>query len=267
VRYQEWHPSADLAPYVHRFWELEAAGTALAEPIFPDGRVEIVMHLADRPAPLGGTTPQPDVLVAGQITTALRLQPVARVHAVGVRFTPTGARAWLALPLHELTNRVQAVDDVNGIVGRQLRGAIDHCRTSHHRVRRLEDVLRQTLRPSLRSSSAIDHAVRMTLDRGGCVTVDALACACGLSTRQLERQYLDAVGLPPKTLARTVRFQRALRHLQRGAPAADVAVACGFADQPHLAREFRRFAGAAARDVNLADVAFLQDSPAPAATD
>jgi AraC-like DNA-binding protein len=267
VRYQEWFPSADLAPYVHRFWELEGAGTALAEPIFPDGRVEIVMHLADRPAPMGETTPQPEILVAGQITTALRLQPVTRIHAVGVRFTPTGARAWLALPLHELTNRVHAVDDFIGVVARRLRGAIGHCRVSRQRVRRLEDVFRATFRPSLRSSSAIDHAVRMTFDRGGRVTIDALARACGLSARQLERQYLDAVGLTPKTLARTVRFQRALRHLQRGEPAAGVAVACGFADQPHLAREFRRFAGAAARDVNLAHVAFLQDSPAPDATD
>jgi AraC-like DNA-binding protein len=267
VRYLEWHPPADLAPYVHRFWELEGAGTALAEPIFPDGRVEIVVHLAERPAPLGGTTPQPDVLVAGQMTAALRLQPVPRVHAVGVRFTPAGARAWVAAPLHELTDRVHAVDDLSAVSAERLRAAVHDCRTPHQRIRRLQAVLRQTLRPSLRPSPAIEHAVRMTLDRGGRVTVDALAHACGLSPRQLERRYLDAIGLPPKTLARTVRFQRALRHLQRGAAAAEVAATCGFADQPHLAREFRRFAGAAARDVNLAHVAFLQDSPALAAAD
>jgi len=265
VRYFETPPSPDLAPYVHRLWELDGAGDALAEPIFPDGRIEIVVHLGDRPVMDGAITPQPDVLVVGQMTTALRLRPVKRVHAVGVRFTPTGARAWLTVPVHELTGRMYPADEVSRGGAARLRAAVHGGATPRERMKRIESVLRTTLRPALRPSRAIEHAVCLTLDRAGLVTVDALARACALSARHLERQYLDDVGLSPKVLARTVRFQRALRHLQRGTPAANVAAACGFADQPHLAREFRRFAGVAARDVDLAHVVFLQDGAAPAA--
>jgi AraC-like DNA-binding protein len=37
--------------------------------------------------------------------------------------------------------------------------------------------------------------------------------------------------------------QRAVELLKRGRPAADVAAACGFCDQSHMSRTFRRFLG------------------------
>ena len=89
---------------------------------------------------------------------------------------------------------------------------------------------------------------------------DALAASAGLGVRQLERQFLDAVGLSPKRFAKTARFQRTLQLLRDGQSPADVASLCGFADQAHLAREFRSVAGTSAREVNLAGVAFLQGS-------
>jgi AraC-like DNA-binding protein len=268
VRYLETRPSADLAPYVQCLWELEdCTGTALAEPIFPDGRVEIVIHLGDRPVMANGLSAQPDVIVVGQMTSAVRLQPVTRLHAVGVRFTPTGARSWFEAPLHELTDRVAAMEDISRVTAMKLRDAVHQVPTPQERVRRIERVLRTALRTVLTAPRSIEHAVHLTLAHSGRLTVDALARACNASTRQLERQYLQIVGLTPKAFARTVRFQRALRDLQRGVPAAEAAAIGGFADQAHLAREFRRFAGASARQVDLAHVAFLQDHAPRAGAD
>jgi len=51
------------------------------------------------------------------------------------------------------------------------------------------------------------------------------------------------VGVPPKLLA---RFHRARRLLERddGRRWAEIAADCGYADQAHLNRDFRQFAGA-----------------------
>ena len=46
----------------------------------------------------------------------------------------------------------------------------------------------------------------------------------------------------PKAVARVLRFERALRLLRDGRALADVAYDCGYADQPHLNREFRALA-------------------------
>jgi AraC-like DNA-binding protein len=109
---------------------------------------------------------------------------------------------------------------------------------------------------------------------GGTVTVDALARDIGLGSRQLERLFRDAVGLSPKTLARLVRFQAALRACEAGVPLASAGFAAGYADQAHFAREFRRVAGItpsafAAERAPLAsafaDVGFVQDTAPGAA--
>jgi AraC-like DNA-binding protein len=268
LTYIETLPSPDLAPYVHCVWELQDAGEkALVEPIFPDGRIEIVVHLADRPIVAGRDARQPDVMVVGQMTRAVRLQPVARLHALGIRFTPVGARAWLRVPQHQLTDAIHPLDELASTIAARIRAAAHDGRTPGERASRIEQVLRHTLGDGHGPPPAIAHAVRLTLARRGKVTINGLARVCGMSTRHLERHYLDAVGLTPKVLARTVRFQGALRDLQRGVPAVLAAHANGFADQSHLAREFRRFAGAAARDVNLSHVAFVQDSGAGSAAD
>ena len=262
MRYSEIRPPADLSACVHRIWELEAGADALAEPIFPDGRAEIILHLGDPPVEAGASICQPRVMFVGQMTRALRLEPVSHLHAIGVRFTPTGARACLGIPLQALTDRIHTLDDLKGGAATAFQDALDASCTRRLRFEAIERALRRLLRRDVPCAQSVEDAVTLTMARGGRVTVDGLARATGVSARQLERRYLDAVGLTPKAFARTVRFHRALRGLQRGTSPAAVAAACGFSDQPHLAREFRRFAGVAARQVDLARVAFLQDATA-----
>jgi transcriptional regulator GlxA family with amidase domain len=64
----------------------------------------------------------------------------------------------------------------------------------------------------------------------------------GISRRQFERRFLTEVGLSPHTFLRIVRLQRALRGIADGRPLSDVAHACGYFDQPHMARDFNRLA-------------------------
>ena len=77
---------------------------------------------------------------------------------------------------------------------------------------------------------------------GGTASVTRVAIATGISRRQLERRFREQVGLPPRTFARIVRFQRAFHALGRESGAA-IAARCGYADQAHLVREVRRFGG------------------------
>ena len=258
MRYLEVQPSADLARDVHCFWELEAGDDALAEPIFPDGRVEIVVHLGARPNRVGDAWAQPEVMVVGQMTTALRLQPTPGLHAVGIRFTPAGARTWLGAPLHECTDAIHGLDQMDSRVAALIRDAVHRGGALQASLRALESALRQTRTAHWTAPRAVDHAVQVVLACGGRVRVETLAASAGVGVRQLERQFLEAVGLSPKRFIRTARFQRALQLLRGGQFPADVAQACGFSDQAHLSREFRSVAGVPAREVKLEDVAFLR---------
>ena len=67
--------------------------------------------------------------------------------------------------------------------------------------------------------------------------------ATGFSKRRLVGAFRDEIGVPPKLYARLVRFQRASALLDAGAATlAEVALAAGYYDQPHMNAEFREFA-------------------------
>jgi transcriptional regulator GlxA family with amidase domain len=75
--------------------------------------------------------------------------------------------------------------------------------------------------------------------------VAELAEYCNLSARQLQRRFQDVVGVSPKILARTIRFDEIRRRLMFNPDAnlTDLAYEFGFTDQAHFIRDFKEFAG------------------------
>jgi AraC-like DNA-binding protein len=79
---------------------------------------------------------------------------------------------------------------------------------------------------------------------GGTLSLADLALECGLSVRHFARAFRESTGMPPHRWLQYRRVELArelLRHTTR--PIADIAVACGFADQSHLTRVFARIVG------------------------
>jgi AraC-like DNA-binding protein len=87
----------------------------------------------------------------------------------------------------------------------------------------------------------------LTVTRGR-IRVEELAARVSLSRRRLSTLFAAEFGLTPKEAARTMRFTHAVARIGAGARGgaldlARVGAECGFADQSHLDREFRSFAG------------------------
>jgi len=75
------------------------------------------------------------------------------------------------------------------------------------------------------------------------VDLDTLAKHAGLSRFQALRAFKQRYGLPPHAYQLCLRIGHARKLLREGAPAADVAARCGFADQSHFTRHFKRLNG------------------------
>lgn len=224
-------------------WLLEGEGSApRAQKVVPDGCTELIVHLRDpfqRVAPRGAVV-QPRSFFVGQITRPLLLQAGRRVRTLGIRFRPGGAGPFLRAPLHELTDATVPLEAIWG-----------------GEAARFEEALSESPQPLAAAAALlarevgggadplVQAAVAEILGSRGRLGVAALARAAGLGTRQLERRFLAAVGLPPKQLCRIVRFQGVFHRLARedAGDWVQVALDCGYSDQAHLIRDFRDLAG------------------------
>ncbi len=75
------------------------------------------------------------------------------------------------------------------------------------------------------------------------LSLSELAAQVGLSAFHAARLFTQATHMPPHAWRNQLRLQRSLAPLREGTPVADVAAACGFTDQSHFTRHFRRMFG------------------------
>jgi AraC-like DNA-binding protein len=102
---------------------------------------------------------------------------------------------------------------------------------------------------STRRSAINLGAVRATRDAilstpGTNLSIAALEGFSGMSRWQLARQFRSAYGVSPYRFQLLRRLGQARDLLLRGWPLAEIAAACGFADQAHMSRHFRGAYGA-----------------------
>ena len=88
------------------------------------------------------------------------------------------------------------------------------------------------------------NAARELIDNtDGAVASAQLEAATGLSRYALARHFRACLGTSPHRYLVMRRLDRARLLIRRGIPLADAALACGFADQSHMTRQFKKTYG------------------------
>jgi AraC-like DNA-binding protein len=265
-------------------WELHTSGGAL------HGVVRRMTGWRERGAPLRrlepATTITPVILMlgprimidgdpVGSFAAGPYLRPVVTEHGgeqegIQIDLEPLAARRLLGVPMSELTGRCVGLEE---LIGRHLTEWVADADGWDDRFARVHAALARRLRDAPDVRPEIRWAVARLMRSGGALRIEDLARELGWSRRHLAAEFRDAVGIPPKALARLIRFECALGQLRGGAALADVAYGAGYADQAHLNRDFRAFTGLAPTEYlrriedpsMLGVVAFVQDGSRAAA--
>jgi len=248
MRYREILPLKSLAPFIECFWTLEGeVDLRETEPerILPDGCVEIILNFGARFNEVNEQCEkrlQPAHFLVGQMTRPVIITPTGPVRLIGVRFHPGGTFPFLRVPMHETTNQIVGLGAIALDLKREFLARAESAASLHLKVAAIEEVLAKHLQ-SCRQDSRLVDLTASVIRCAGRMSVDSLATAAGLSSRQLRRRFLLEVGIGPKLLCRLLRFQQVLKAVDRNAPEwADVALECGYYDQAHLINDFRQFA-------------------------
>lgn len=246
VKYQEFIPHAVLQAYVKRFWVLEKEYTSGCniEEVIPDACIELVLNFGCAYQHAGDSTHRelPKVCLIGLQRKPLVLQAQGVVKIVGVRFFAWGVLPFLTESVQPgATNRVELDDSWRELVSRvstQVQAG-----RYQDAVAEIEDFLIGKRLRTLFEPRQVQAAAKLLYRTRGKFRVADLADYCNLSVRQLQRRFEDATNLPPKTLARTIRFEAIRNRLmfEPDANLTDLAHEFGFTDQAHFIHDFKSF--------------------------
>ena len=215
-------PSADLARYVDRYWavtwDYEHPFRQLVVPLpnvhltFRDGRAEL--H--------------------GPSSSHVYRELTGSGSVFGVAFRPGAFRPFLNGPVADLRDRTI---DAAAVFGPESPDPAD--------VGSVEGHLRAHLPVADPEAECAGRMVAMIADDTGITTVDALAGRCGTSVRRVQRLFAEHVGIGPKWVIRRYRLHEITERLADGVDIdwAVLAADLGYADQPHLSRDFRKIFG------------------------
>jgi AraC-like DNA-binding protein len=182
---------------------------------------------------VGGPSRKPDVVELGSKQASLDL-----------KLTPPAAYRVFGVPPRELAGVVIPLDDLLGTAGRNFADSLRYAMTWQERYKLVDRFLfdRAAAGPSL--TPAVAHAWDRLCATAGRASIGVLARELQMSRRHLTALFHEQVGLPPKAMARLLRFAAVRKRLQEEPIRwAEVAYDCGYFDQSHLGRDFREFAG------------------------
>lgn len=183
-------------------------------------------------------------------TAGLFLGPVVMdsdgaAQCIQVNFSPLGGRRFFGLPMSELADRMVTLADLGDRDIDTLAMRLGELNDWTARLDLVESFVRARLRRAPALDPATCWAFTHLADTDGTARVRALTDRLEWSRRRLVERFRYDLGLPPKAIARILRFKAAERMAAASDHPnwADVAFACGYADQAHLTREFSKLAG------------------------
>jgi AraC-like DNA-binding protein len=156
----------------------------------------------------------PRVVVVGlqthrRLQLQLQLQLQGTIESFVMLFDPAGFHRIFSIPMHELTDHDYEAHSVLGAFISRLEERLGNLESFEERVH----VANQYLMDRVIRLGGVDEvslAASQITALGGRLPIAALANNTGLSLRQLERRFIEQVGVRPKLYARIARFEAAL---------------------------------------------------------
>ena len=187
----------------------------------------------------------PPVELWGQIIKPLTFKSIGKNTMFGIRFFPHTAACFLNQNMEQFNNRVSNFSDLMNSQTRTLHLKLLETNDLNKRVEAVENFLLQRL------SSAAKRLDRIRLIGNIIIelkredffdNIDNVARRYGITSRYLQKLFLQHTGLTPKLYSKINRFQNSLLLVaKKNDSLTSIAYECGFFDQSHFIREFKSF--------------------------
>jgi AraC-like DNA-binding protein len=246
-------PSSALAEVVEEIadWDVPDSGTAraIAVNVFPSTRPYVIFQyrMSMKSVRQFGNVEHSIApyrhIATRHLTGVLTVRFDGPIGAIVVRLKPEAAARLIGERMQDFADAKVDLGSVFGAAGISLlEEQLSEARNTRERFGIVESFLHANVGPSEPDAVACGAAAQ--LRRDPCFRIRGLAAQLDVSERHLCRRFRMMFGLSPKQFARTARLETALAVRGRKRSSwAEVACACGFADQAHLINDFNDVIG------------------------
>ncbi|HNU57862.1 MAG TPA: helix-turn-helix domain-containing protein [Flavobacteriales bacterium] len=252
IEYLETMPDPALRPWVDHYWSFRTTGEE--EELTPEqcciqlGKPEFMAHLYGKPSKgllHGKWVTFPQAYFTGISLGPMMWHMQGSACMVGVCLKPEGALHLLGLPLAAICDGYgDARDHMLPLTWKRVQPALAR-HDPGEALSGLEKLLLEVLERIPEPNDRFITALRRIREQGVRWDKQALYECLFVGDRQMQRLFKERLGLSPRAYFKIMRFQEAY-NATRDHKQVDwmgLVTLLGYSDQPHLIRDFKRFAG------------------------
>jgi AraC-like DNA-binding protein len=251
MRYKEIRPCKPLMQYVKCYYLYESDTTAaFNDTVFPSGCLEVIFNLGTGQwqTAVGDTfVTTPPIELWGQIIRPLPIRSIGKNIMLGIRFYPHGAACFLREKVDQFNNLVVDFRDLSDNGVQVLYTKLLEESTWTKRMEMVEGFLLQRLSISERrfdKMTMVSDIMKEIRQYDFFDNIENVASRYGITSRYLQKVFLQYTGLTPKLYSKINRFQNSLQLvIKKDTPLTSIAYDCGYFDQSHFIKEFKSFTG------------------------
>lgn len=240
--YTEYQPCGLLRPYLCCYWSADRCtgrGANREVLVIPDTCMDIIIYINHTKQTISGNLSS----IQNEPFISVSREAADRVSVFAVRFYFWAAHLFLNLDFKDIRN--QSLELTN--LGSEWNGLFKpffYFRSMEEKINWVERFLLKKLEDVNQNSNLFLSFQQIVSGNGGRTVRDICECST-ISQRQMERQFLQTVGLPMKRIANLVRYQNVWKDMvmSKQFDIQDAVYRYGYTDQSHLLKEFKRFHG------------------------
>jgi AraC-like DNA-binding protein len=246
-RYKPTHPI--LRNLVNHFWINSGELPALNHKLLPIRNIDLIINLSSQPLVLNESNSK--ISLESCYFTGIMdhfkyswERPAGSIELIGVSFFPAGFYPFFGIPLSEFKNSIIDLHVLDKSLSEQLVERVNKHTTVLEKFCTLEGELLNLLDVNLiineKMNALISHFMKDEESH-----IERFCSIQGVHKRQLERYANTFLGINPKAYLRISRFRKSLYALLHTdyTTLTEVAYNCGYYDQMHFIKEFKRFTG------------------------
>jgi len=253
VKYTEHKPNKFLEQYVRCYYSLEYEhGSVVTDHAFATGCVEVMFTLdgnlsetkSDKPG--GEFIKTSPIEVWGQVLKPLVFRISGYSKVFGIRFHPAAAAFFLKEDVSELNDQVLDLQSVVGNNVNELHSKLQDARSDEERIQLTDSYLMSEIAQSrlINKIDLVQQVMNELTKKDFFDNIENVAERHGITSRYLQKLFVQQTGLSPKLYSKINRFQNSVVLLgQKDLSLTSIAYSCGYFDQSHFIREFKSFTG------------------------